>query len=162
MPTGYTANVCDGKVTEFSDFAMQCARAFGALITMRDDPSDAPIPEEFKPSTYSADRYSEAKEKLRELRALTPEQVEVRALCAYEEAVARVKQRNDADFRQNDRIDAMLAKVAAWTPPTSDHVEMKNFMAEQLRISKTSYRHDLPVRLSGPAWLAALDNGKGQ
>lgn len=37
MPTGYTASVQEGKVTEFRDFAMECARAFGALVMMRDE-----------------------------------------------------------------------------------------------------------------------------
>lgn len=30
MPTGYTFEVCEGKMTDFSAFALQCARAFGA------------------------------------------------------------------------------------------------------------------------------------
>lgn len=56
MPTGYTAAVCDGKITEFPAFALQCARAFGALITMRDDAMNAPIPEEIKPDTSYYDK----------------------------------------------------------------------------------------------------------
>lgn len=52
MPTGYTAGVKDGTVTDFKAFVMQCARAFGALIDMRDDPSDVPIPKSFAPSSY--------------------------------------------------------------------------------------------------------------
>ena len=43
MATGYTFNVVDGQITTLSDFAMQCARAFGLLIDMRDAPSDAPM-----------------------------------------------------------------------------------------------------------------------
>lgn len=50
MPTGYTAAVEDGTITEFDDFAWQCARAFGALIMMRDDPMSAPIPQKFEPT----------------------------------------------------------------------------------------------------------------
>lgn len=48
MPTGYTADVQSGKVTDFAEYAMNCARAFGALVLMRDDPSDADIPERFE------------------------------------------------------------------------------------------------------------------
>jgi hypothetical protein len=50
MPTGYTAAVADGTITEFPDFAMQCARAFGTLVLMRDEPQDAAIPEKFEPA----------------------------------------------------------------------------------------------------------------
>jgi len=60
MPTGYTYPVVEGKITEFSDFALSCARAFGALITMRDDPHDTPIPETFEPSDYNAKKLAEA------------------------------------------------------------------------------------------------------
>jgi hypothetical protein len=49
MPTGYTAPIADGMT--FEQFALGCARAFGALVTMRDEPSDAPIPERLEPDT---------------------------------------------------------------------------------------------------------------
>lgn len=51
MPTGYTYPVCEGKITEFPDFALSCARAFGALISMREEPMDAPLPDEIAAST---------------------------------------------------------------------------------------------------------------
>lgn len=38
MPTGYTAPVVDGEVTELKEFVWRCARAFGALVYLRDDP----------------------------------------------------------------------------------------------------------------------------
>ena len=49
MPTGYTSKIYEGKenVTGKS-FIMDCARGFGACISMRDESSDTPIPEEFK------------------------------------------------------------------------------------------------------------------
>lgn len=52
MPTGYTVGIADGKITTFEQYAMTCARAFGALVMMRDDPFDAPIPEEIKVADY--------------------------------------------------------------------------------------------------------------
>lgn len=36
MPSGYTAGVGNGSVVEFGDYAWRCARAFDALVTMRD------------------------------------------------------------------------------------------------------------------------------
>ena len=44
MPTGYTAPVQDGKIVTLKDFAWCCARGMGALVTMREAPSDAEIP----------------------------------------------------------------------------------------------------------------------
>ena len=50
MPTGYTSKIKD-DIT-FEQYAMGCARAFDALIDMRDEASDALIPEELTPSNY--------------------------------------------------------------------------------------------------------------
>ena len=154
MPTGYTAAVCDGKITEFKDFALSCARAFGALITMRDDPMDAPIPNEFKPSTFNADRLTEAKARLHDLQAMTPEQAEHAAFRDFEERKAHADEANARYDAENERIDAMLEKVNSWEPPTEDHREMKSFMIQQLTISKSDYRAEQPERLNGAAWLA--------
>lgn len=156
MPTGYTAAVCDGKQTEFKDFAMSCARAFGALITMRDDPSDAPIPEEFEPSTYNEKRIAEAHAEFRKLSSMTPEQSVVAADADYAEKLASHLKYEAEQQASEDRLDAMISKVETWTPPTAEHVEMKKFMLDQLRISKRgTYRSAAPVKLAGPDWLAA-------
>ena len=53
MPTGYTVALYEGKDVTFEDFVMGCSRAFGALISLRDEPN-APIPEEFKVSELPA------------------------------------------------------------------------------------------------------------
>lgn len=50
MPTGYTADLHDGKDVTFDQFVKQCARGMGALVTLRDAPWDAPLPERFEPS----------------------------------------------------------------------------------------------------------------
>lgn len=84
MPTGYTAAIADG--ISFTNYAMGCARAFGALIEMRDEPSDAPIPEEFKPSTYHLEELQKAQKKLHNLCKMSFGEAEGRAMVAYNEA----------------------------------------------------------------------------
>ena len=42
MPTGYTAIIEDDPNCTFEQYLMRCARAFGATVTMRDDPLDKP------------------------------------------------------------------------------------------------------------------------
>lgn len=155
MPTGYTHNVCDGTLTEFADFALQCARAFGACIEMRDDPMDKAIPDEFKPSQYHAEGYVTAKERLAHLQSLTPEQAEVEAFAAWNEASKSANEANARMDAQNERLAAMISKVEAWTPPTGEHRELKKFMLQQLDISKSTYRHEEPKRLGGDVWLAS-------
>lgn len=95
MPTGYTASVQDGKITEFRDFAMQCARAFGATITMRDDPSDAPIPEAFEPENYNAKRLIEAQEEIARLNAMTDD----------EKAAKEIREAREEERRRSKAYD---------------------------------------------------------
>ncbi len=70
MPTGYTAILME-KGQTFQEFIMGCARAFGALIEMRDSPNDAPIPDKFEPSDYHAKRIIELREKLAKFKLMT-------------------------------------------------------------------------------------------
>jgi hypothetical protein len=154
MPTGYTHAVCDGKVTEFPEFAMSCARAFGALIMMRDDPMDASIPEEFKPDTrYYDERIAADMEEMGKIQAMSHTEADA---SAHAEHLAAIIHRRDylaSKEAEAARINAMIAKVRAWHPPTPDHVEMKSFMLEQLRISLPGdYAPSIPEALDGPEW----------
>ena len=65
MATGYTHSI-KNDIT-FEQFALLCARAFGACIEMRDDPTDKPIPKKFKVDSYHAKELKEAKTKLKTL-----------------------------------------------------------------------------------------------
>lgn len=154
MPTGYTYKVVSGEMVDFSEFALDCARAFGALITMRDEPAGAPIPEEIEPEcSYNEKRLAESKARLAELNAMTPDEMLSACENAYATAMAS-HDKYEADGDEEDRrLDAMLEKVSAWTPPTANHVEMKKFMIEQLTISKRgSYRSPKPEILAPSDW----------
>lgn len=154
MPTGYTHEVCDGKITEFSDFAMSCARAFGALITMRDDPMDKPIPDEIAPETsYYDKRVAESLKRMGEVQAMTNVEAEAAAAAEHSAALAsRAKYLSDKD-EEAARLNAMLMKVRKWHPPTPDHVEMKGFMIDQLTISMPgTYTPSMPVQMDGETW----------
>jgi hypothetical protein len=156
MPTGYTHAVCEGKQTEFGDFAMTCARAFGALINMRDEPMDAPIPEEFKPATYNATRIAEATARLAELRAMTPAQAEEAAATAYAEGCKQADKYDADNDEQDRRVSVMEEKVRVWEPPTAEHTGLKTFMLEQLGMSKHGdYRSSRPELLTDPKWIEA-------
>lgn len=157
MPTGYTHAVQSGEITEFKDFALQCARAFGALIMMRDDPLNAPIPDEFTPDDYHIKKIDEAKAEIARLQAMTVDQRDVAWRSDYQQQRER-HERWEAERReQRARYDAMLAKVEAWEPPTPDHIEMKAFMRQQLTESiKFDCGHDreAPVQKSREQWFA--------
>lgn len=158
MPTGYTHAVQTGKVTTLRDFALSCARAFGACIMMRDEPADVPIPAEFQPETrYYDELEAQATATLRELSDVSPEDADARALADYTDAVAARHERRRKRAEERARYEAMLAQVEAWTPPTPEHDELKRFMARQLRESidfDCDGRYDThPVRETGADWL---------
>lgn len=156
MPTGYTADVLDGKITDLRSFAMLCARGMGACITMRDDPWDKPIPEKFEPSPYYGDRLVEAECALADLHSMTPDEWEAQAEATY---VAECKARDEYVARKlagRDRYDAMIAKVSAWEGAPEG---IKSFMLDQLRDARRfdcgdcSYYKEVE-RLSGEDWKA--------
>ena len=135
MPTGYTAAVQDGTITTLDAFALRCARAFGACVSMRDDPTDAPIPERFEPNTaYYDEKIAEAREIVDTLPGLTAIQCDLRAFAEWQE-----QSKNAARYTQEGRdcearYRAMIAAVTAWQVPES-HAEFRAFMLGQLEES---------------------------
>lgn len=156
MPTGYTADVADGKVTDFRTFALRCARAFGATIMQRDDPmSEPPKPREV--DDYYTRAVAERKAKIAALDAMTVEEANDAAALAYGEALKRHRESIQRNTDTRNRYNAMLAEAMAWEPPTPEHAGLKDFMVEQLtegRKFDTGYTPEPPTRQSGEFWLA--------
>lgn len=156
MPTGYTADVAEGKVTSFRVFALRCARAFGAAIMQRDDPMDAP-PRLREISDYTIRYVAEREATVAKLNAMTVEEANDAAALAYGDALKAHRASVQCDTDTRNRYNAMLAEVVAWNPPSADHQELKDFMIQQLtegRKFDCGYRHIPPERQSGPVWLA--------
>jgi hypothetical protein len=68
--TGYVHHMVEKNQT-FPQFAMSCARAFGALVEMRDEGMDAKIPDEIKPEPYHKKAAAEARKELVAFEAMT-------------------------------------------------------------------------------------------
>lgn len=154
MPTGYTYRVQKGEITTLRDFAMECARGMGALIMMRDEPTDAPIPERFEPSTpYHDEALTAARAVLAELPGLSDEECDKRAAQAYAEAMARWQERQDECAAGVARYDAMKALVEPWEGAPEG---LKEFMLSQLSDSRSfdgPRKYDEPPKpLSGAEW----------
>lgn len=135
MPTGYTAKLME-KGQSFPEFVMTCARSFGALITMRDDPMDAEIPEKFEPSPYYKNALADAHAEFARLRDMSPEEQLAYGEKAKADTIAKEIEWLARDTEENVRLQMMEARVKEWEPPTPEHVELKNFMLQQLDISK--------------------------
>jgi len=133
MATGYTAIIAEGdREVSFKEFALGCARAFGALISMRDDPSDTPIPEKFEVDDYHLNELAKAKEALDKARAMTDDEAQALALAAYNDSKTSAIARMAKCMTLKAKYEDMLEKASNYVPPSEDHQEFKNFMIQQL------------------------------
>lgn len=128
MPTGYTADIYDGKDISFNDFALKCARAFGACIEQRDDdPNDKPKLIEKTKDNYHIRRLNEAKIWKKPTKAEFDAYVQ-KQTHYYNEQL-------DKQNKLKVLYAKMLDKANDWTPPTKEHEGLKKFMIEQLNSS---------------------------
>lgn len=158
MPTGYTAAIAD-DIT-FDDFVISCARGMGALVMMRDEPANAPIPERFEPSDYHTKKIAEATATLDRLAGMTEADAEQAASDAHEAEIAAQASAIHRNDTLREKYNAMLAKVVAWKSPSADHDGFKKFMVEQITQSidfdcdNSYYRDQKHTKLTGAEWLA--------
>lgn len=159
MPTGLTAPMYDGdEGFTFEDFVWRCARQMGALIMMRDDSMDAPIPEKFEAHvSYHDDALRNAEARLSEYGSMILEEATRRAENEFQATQDAREQANRSAIERRSRYEAMLAQVQEWDPPTTDHEGLKKLMTEQL---EESIRFDCSMtgwpeypKLSGAKWL---------
>lgn len=139
---------------------MNCARAFGACVELREEPGGGErIPESFEASDYHAKAVEQARSELAALDHMTPDQCERSAAKAYDDAemnrVMRLKELAD----KKAAYEAMLAKVHEWVPPTDEHTGLRDFMAQQIiesiRFDCGGDHYAKPtVRMSGADWAA--------
>lgn len=122
--------------TKFSDWVLLCARAMGPLVSMRDEPADAPIPETFKVSSIYLQKVKEAKQRLDYLESLQPEKLE---LAWAEDSAKETKEedRKQAEYEAKRKrllaiYERMLDLVMKWTPPSADHQDLKASMINQI------------------------------
>jgi len=135
MPTGYTAELME-KGQTFPEFVMGCACAFGALISMRDDPNDTTIPEKFEPSDYHSKRLAKSMAELAKLESMTHVEKEAFGQSKKDAVIKQEKEWLVKEAAENRRLDYMQVQVARWNPPTPDHRELKAFMINQISISR--------------------------
>ena len=134
MPTGYTSGVMDGTVTDFTEFALQCSRAFGACITLREEPLSSEIPE-FKVSDHHKERLKETEEELSKFYEMSEDKKLKLYKSEQAEKVKSAEKTRAEKMETRKRYEAMLLKAKDFVPPSSDHEQFKNFMIEQLERS---------------------------
>jgi hypothetical protein len=156
MPTGYTAAIEDG--IDFPTFALNCARAFGACVELRDEPGGGEvIPDAFEPSDYHSKAIERILANMQTLLSMTPEERVQAAEKQWQENEAQRLRTLDRKKKLELAYLVMLNKVKEWEPPTEDHAQLKTFMQEQIRESirfdcATSYAPEPSLRLSADEW----------
>ena len=143
MPSGYTSDIYNGKEVAFKDFALGCARAFGACVMQRDDPADV------KPKIMPEESYhTEELKKLKKFKKPTKAQFDSYVKETIADYKKSIKEKNELKKRYSD----ILEKVNNWQPPTKEHEGLKKFMIEQLTDSRSfdcggldHYEHELKV-----------------
>lgn len=129
MPTGYTSNI---ENMNFEQFTMGCARAFGALISMRDEPQDAEIPERFEPSNYHLEQYKLAETDLSYYELMSHEDAKQICFVEWQEAEQERLKNLGRVHKLKAKYEQMIDKVNNWIPPSKDHQQLKEFMLDQL------------------------------
>lgn len=132
MPTGYTAGIVDGEIKTFPEFAKLCMRAFGATVHMRDESMTTDyIPRE--PSKYHAEQLEEANKKIELVKSLSDEEII---------SVRKIELEKEKEYHLNriaetkliaESLNKILHDAEKYTPPTPDHVGVKDFMIEQIK-----------------------------
>jgi hypothetical protein len=130
MPSGYTADIYEGKEVTFADFALSTARGLGYAIMQRDD-SPGPV-EPRKASQYIIDAVPKAQDKWASLIALSPDDWQQRLINARADLRAEIAKSRDVRHALRGRYEAMLDQVNDWNPPTPEHESLKKLMGEQL------------------------------
>ncbi len=123
MPTGYTLDISNGKDVSFRDFALNCARAFGACVMQRDDPADEKpkiMPEE----SYHADKLKEIGEFKKPTKTQYSNYIKTK--------IADCKESIDKKKKLQKAYAAKIKEAQNWNPPTPDHEGLKKFMIQQL------------------------------
>jgi hypothetical protein len=146
MPTGYTASLHKGDQS-VEGFLKGLARGMGFLITMRDEPADAPIPDKIEPGNYYADRIETLTEELDELRAMSPDQIETACRADYEEKLASYRAIRKERLGVRVRYEGMIDRLASWSPEHHAMQELRDFGLSQLRTAcefdcSTSYMEE--------------------
>lgn len=156
MPTGYTADVADGKITDFTEYAIQCARAFGACIMLRDEPMSSEIPE-FEPSDYNAKALAKAEHDLSHFLAMNESQRRELHQAEHAKNVETANRGIAEKKEQLARYNAMLEKALQFKSPSPEHENYAKFLVSQLEESIRfdcggSYYNELKQPIAFEAW----------
>jgi hypothetical protein len=129
MPSGHTCKIATGM--NFKEFAIDCGKAFGANIMLRDSPRDTEIPV-YEPSQYNLECLERSEKKLAKFLELSDEDLQKLLDEEYTETVRGIISRNEESNILRKKYENILEQVNEFVPPTEEHIHYKEFMQTQL------------------------------
>ena len=134
MPTGYTAGILDGTITTFEQFVLQCSRAFGATIHMRDESLDTPY-EPRTPSEYYSTSLQSQREELEKMKTISDEEI----VQEYESLLRESLEYHEGELEKTksnlEKLNSLLESAKSWIPPTEEHDGIREYMIDQLELT---------------------------
>ncbi len=130
MPTGYTADLVDGKMNTVEEYAKLCMRAFGATLHMRDEPLDKQY-EPSEPSTYHLDAMNDAKKDIERLQSTPIEEIKAGILERAEKSLKDAIERKINKMELKVKLESMLVEIEK-LQLDNRYKEFKNFMRSQI------------------------------
>lgn len=136
MPTGYTACIEDGKITNAKDFILLCTRAFGVAYDVMEEPLSVPTPIEFKPDLeYHTKRLEEELKEKERLLNISDEAFHKEMMELRENSIKNATEHLRLSQELDAKYEAILKDIEGWDPP-DDYKELKAFAIEQIKISR--------------------------
>jgi len=126
MPTGYTACIEDGAT--FEKFVLHCA------CSRFYDCSKLPD-EEVSSSDFYSEKLVECEERLKRLESINDKEAEIAARNEYEDGLKYEAEHKNNSVKLKKKYLTMLKKVQAWNPPSDDHIDLKQYMIDQINMS---------------------------
>lgn len=138
MPTGTTDKILKEDNVSLEEFALRCSRAWSSVYSqMGNDDLDAPIPEYFKPkeNSFYHEMLDKAQRRLVYVKKMSYKRAQKCAEAEYN-GQKDLYNRLIAESASNGfKLGTMLAKVAAYTPPTEEFEKFKEYMIDQLEVT---------------------------
>lgn len=131
MPTAYTSPIYEGDYT-LGEYALRCARAFSYFMHQRDESLENPPRPGY--DGYYHERKKEVEAELADARGLSLEEWEAKAVEEHAADIASSASLRAEKKANAARLEAMLAKVRAWRPPSSHHDALREYMISQINL----------------------------
>lgn len=131
MPSYYTADIYDGKDISFQEFALKCARAFGALVHMRDEPLNTPLSRPTISDYHTNEIKNIENEFALFLQSSTEQRKKMFEIEMEKEEAYYIKEIEKVKQTKNKYL-TLIDDVKAYKPQSKELKEFKNFMFDQL------------------------------